>query len=61
MTAPNQTHTVNPQNAARLSPSRTPEAHQKTGGATDEKIVFLNGSKILMRRICGQWINTICN
>ena len=32
MTAPNQTHTVNPQNAARLSPSRTPEAHQKTGG-----------------------------
>ena len=42
MTAPNQTHTVNPQNAARLSPSRTPEAHQKAGGEMPKRWLSVN-------------------
>lgn len=45
------THTINTTNTARLSPSRSPEAHQRAGFAGALRVVVMNGSRIEWQNI----------
>ncbi len=51
------TRNINTTNTARLSPSRTPEAHHRAGFTGATRVVVMNGSRIEMKHDERQWWN----